>query len=92
MLSSSLTGVTGLLGISLQVTSPHVLWFSSLSLPLGIPDQSLTGDAGFWFPKSLGDPTPSSLSCFFFHWLLVCSLPKLFVADGFRPIDLEESS
>lgn len=39
---------------------PHVPQSSSLSIPLGILGQCLTGDAGFWFPHGVVDPTPSS--------------------------------
>ncbi|KAL1276317.1 hypothetical protein QQF64_035940 [Cirrhinus molitorella] len=60
-----------LLGVSLQIPSPHVPWSSSLSLPLEIPGQDLTGDAGCWFPQGVADPTPSSSSDLFFHWRMV---------------------
>lgn len=42
-------GVTHPCDVCVEVASPGVSWTASLPLPLGVPSESLSGDASWWF-------------------------------------------
>lgn len=56
---------------------------------LGWPRQCLPPYVGWQFTKGVPYQAPSSLPYFLFSRKLICPFPKVFIADGVRPADLE---
>ena len=91
--------VTTSLHFCLGVFAPCVPGSSPLSLPLGIPGQSLSGDAAGRLPEGVANPTPLSAMDLCGHWFLMWCLSQVFVSllvwppdtKGFAQTAVDES-
>ncbi|XP_052000721.1 CD276 antigen-like isoform X2 [Xyrauchen texanus] len=54
--------------------------------------ERLPGDVGSWLAERVANPSPASFQDLIFCRKLIGSLPKVLVADGVWPADLEDSS
>ena len=70
------------LQFSMSVLSPAVPGASPLSLPLGIPPQSLPSGVVWRSPQGVTNPAPFSSQKYFTYGLLFPSLPKLLIMNS----------